>query len=853
MKHPYYIVASSYTPNSEGVRALHHLCDALNAAGQEAWLYLDGWERGELNPALNTPLLDPGTLRRHEEEGRNGIGVYPEVVTENILYTPVVVHWMLNKDGLICGKKINAREGDLFFYYHSGFVPEPGKDYDYLSMPLHDVELFKPAPHRMKHGPLLYVNRIPETEIDLSLFPPDIEILSNQRPVSLLRLAEKLQGATRLYTYELSGTCCLAMLCGCPVVSLEHPRYAQFAYTPELMALLPEGILALSDAPEEIERARKHLPKLREETLRRQSKCQTWLGIFIQKTQAAAQSAVPGSVQAIAAFQSGNFERAIALLTPLLEKEPENPLPPAYLAFIAAEQGEPLAAADFIETAARIAPDCADLKAALGESFLKAERPDLAAKYLEEAIAAQPDLWIAYPAYAQSLHLTGQSEAAVALLRSAVIIPSPAETHIQNVLFEILSQQGDLGEVTRSCLRFSRGLIDDLLAVRCLSHFDPDGQRLLEALGRIQQRQLADVCAVRKDQSENRVGSQTEHSNLPLKIAFLIGDFARERSLGRLPALLCHLPPEKFHITLFINDPHYAHEDNANLCALLAGRGQPIFAMNDADALGALHAAAPDILIDLDAYGPAERLAVFLKAEVPHKFLWGEAPMPPLSPQCRVLTGARLESVMLPCVTLPEMGEYCDLPELPLDAPAVRASEGTPLFGVLTPAIRIDREGWRLFAALLHFHPGSRLLINLARLGKAAQDFIGGVFVGAGVAVSRLRFVHAHTAEELCRFWQEADLGLAPPTDAGDLALPASLWMGRPYLALASPLPWSRRPAAFLELAGAGEWICQTPEDYIERARSIPSAPNPQFRARMKEAGIHDPRIFAQGFAESIG
>jgi hypothetical protein len=76
--------------------------------------------------------------------------------------------------------------------------------------------------------------------------------------------------------------------------------------------------------------------------------------------------------------------------------------------------------------------------------------------------------------------------------------------------------------------------------------------------------------------------------------------------------------------------------------------------------------------------------------------------------------------------------------------------------------------------------------------------------------------------------------------------------MGRPYLALASPLPWSRRPAALLELVGAEEWISQTPEDYIERARKLPPAPNPDFRARMKAAGLDDPILFAQGFAAAM-
>jgi predicted O-linked N-acetylglucosamine transferase (SPINDLY family) len=144
------------------------------------------------------------------------------------------------------------------------------------------------------------------------------------------------------------------------------------------------------------------------------------------------------------------------------------------------------------------------------------------------------------------------------------------------------------------------------------------------------------------------------------------------------------------------------------------------------------------------------------------------------------------------------------------------------------------------------------LLINLKDLGEAAQDFICGEFARASIAAERLRFVRAHTAEDLCKLWQEIDLGLAPPVDAGGLALPTCLWMGKPYLALASPLPWGRRPAALLETVGAAEWVAETPEAYLELSRQTLPAPNPQFRVYMQAAGLNDPVAFAQGFTDSI-
>jgi predicted O-linked N-acetylglucosamine transferase (SPINDLY family) len=168
----------------------------------------------------------------------------------------------------------------------------------------------------------------------------------------------------------------------------------------------------------------------------------------------------------------------------------------------------------------------------------------------------------------------------------------------------------------------------------------------------------------------------------------------------------------------------------------------------------------------------------------------------------------------------------------------------------------VSAEGWQLFAAVLKAVPDSTLLINLKNLGPPATAFISEEFEEAEISRDRLRFVHAENSEALCRLWLEADLGLAPPVDAGELALPTGLWMGRPYLALRSSLPWSRRPAAWLEATGAGQWIAETPADYVALARQFmanrPAAADPALRAKLKELKLNDPAAFAQGFADAL-
>ncbi|MDR0529365.1 MAG: radical SAM protein, partial [Zoogloeaceae bacterium] len=139
---------------------------------------------------------------------------------------------------------------------------------------------------------------------------------------------------------------------------------------------------------------------------------------------------------------AGDYAAAFEPLAAALEQEPDNPLPSAYLAFVAAHQGLIQEARDFITECERIAPHRADLIAAFGETLLKAEQANIAAEYLEKAIGKQPDLYAAYPALGQSLHLCGRHEEAAAILQSVAQIPSAAQTSIRETLLQIQMECG---------------------------------------------------------------------------------------------------------------------------------------------------------------------------------------------------------------------------------------------------------------------------------------------------------------------------------------------------------------------------------------------------------------------------
>lgn len=556
----------------------------------------------------------------------------------------------------------------------------------------------------------------------------------------------------------------------------------------------------------------------------------------------------------VEAFHCDCFAEADAIFADLQYQTPEDPEALAWRAFIRARNGNAAEARDFFARVRALAPARADLGAALGENFLHAGEPALAAEYLREALSIQPDLWMAYPALAQSLFQTGRGEEAVALLESAAHVDSAARDNIRHTLADLLAQRGDLAGLARACLRFSAGMADDLLAAHALACSDPGGERFIAALEKIQNR----LAALAPESFRNAAAPATKPAATPIHIMFMTSDITRASQPGRLAALLAHLPGQDFILSLLCDDKHIA--DPLGLPSTLANLNLFLFdhitltGEDDGIALQHFHETKPDILIDLDAGGPKDRLALFARAQIPHKLLWGETPWPPLLPANKTLAGTALGvDGALPCVPLPGLGEIYDFPELPLaaaDAPGPR-----PVLACLDAANRIGGESWRLFAEALSTHPEATLLLNLGTLGHEAKDFIRSHFIRAGIAPERLDFVRTGSAEELCRLWQSVDFGLCPLIDSGALALPAALWMGRPCLVFDSPLPWSRRAAVLLEAVGAARWIAHDAEEYVGLARRLAHAapaPDPAMRARMKALGLADPSLFARGFAAAM-
>lgn len=289
-EHPYYILAPDYRETSSGVASLHYLCHVLNLNGREA--YICGGQ--VVNPNLKTPLLDPRTQKRHQDEGKVPIAVYPEVVVGNPLGCDVVARFLLNFEGFLTGQSMQAAGSDLLFYSGALIAARHGyPDGDLLCLPTIDVELFSaPAPGSAREGKYLYQNRHPLEQIDYSQLPGDIRLLSMANALSLPELAVLLRKAEVLYTHEWSMTCVIAVLCGCPVIFI--PGYGIDQSFLEASFIGSHGF-AMLDQPHALARASAGLEGALQRYVEKTAPFWQHLEVFIAKTQLAARRESAGN------------------------------------------------------------------------------------------------------------------------------------------------------------------------------------------------------------------------------------------------------------------------------------------------------------------------------------------------------------------------------------------------------------------------------------------------------------------------------------------------------------------------------------------------------------------------------
>jgi len=197
---------------------------------------------------------------------------------------------------------------------------------------------------------------------------------------------------------------------------------------------------------------------------------------------------------------------------------------------------------------------------------------------------------------------------------------------------------------------------------------------------------------------------------------------------------------------------------------------------------------------------------------------------------------------------------YRPIVETPVtDAPCLK--NGYTTFGSFNNPRKITGEVVKLWSAILHLCPGSRLHLKYHRLDNEAVTLnLRNWFRDAGIGEDRLRFSGPSIPSEYFAAYGGIDVGLDPfPYNGGTTTLDAT-WMGVPVVTLAGRLAMQRAGASVLGGLGLTDLIAHTPEQYIKIALYLAdaSAKVPDLRRNLRETMKSSPIMDEAGLVRHV-
>ncbi|KSB88848.1 hypothetical protein AS593_03675 [Caulobacter vibrioides] len=261
--HPIYVYAPPYNAASAGIRALHILVDALNRAGEDAFVFTDVYTLGPQTApdTLRAPTLTTETAKAHKAEGRRPIVVYPEVVSGNPLKASAVVRLVLNVPGLLGGAETYP-DSELVYGYGQRLAEQIGHPDRSLFIPAIDLDEWTPGDGGPRTTVCYYASKYKEVhKAETFGLPDDAVEISRNLANSLQRdeLVELLRRSRALYVFENTALAIEAPLCGCPAVMMPNP-YLSYPIGDKDHGM---GGISWGDAPEDVARATATVDQMR--------------------------------------------------------------------------------------------------------------------------------------------------------------------------------------------------------------------------------------------------------------------------------------------------------------------------------------------------------------------------------------------------------------------------------------------------------------------------------------------------------------------------------------------------------------------------------------------------------------
>ena len=165
--------------------------------------------------------------------------------------------------------------------------------------------------------------------------------------------------------------------------------------------------------------------------------------------------------------------------------------------------------------------------------------------------------------------------------------------------------------------------------------------------------------------------------------------------------------------------------------------------------------------------------------------------------------------------------------QMPPIVPPPMLARGYVTFGCFGSGGKISTPLIELWAKVMHRVPGSRFLIRNNQLStQDNRDFMASRFRRFGIDDSRLTILGGTDRQTILRCYDDIDISLDTWPYCGGNTVAESLWQGVPLVTLKSDRFSGRYGASLLIVAGCGELVANSHEEYVDLAATLAGSPD---------------------------
>ena len=560
---------------------------------------------------------------------------------------------------------------------------------------------------------------------------------------------------------------------------------------------------------------------------------------------------------AFAAIHAGDWPRAASIAARAVAAAPDSPDAHHLLAVTARHTGRLQDAIASLERAVALRPSFFEAWLNLGNAFLEAGEPERALGCYAKAQGINPGSAPLHNNIGNAQRDARRPAEAIAAYRQALTIdPRYASAHanLANVL-------KDLGDAEAAVREFREAL--------ALAPDRPDvWSNLLFTLNCVEAVSAEDVFEQHRAFGERfglRIPRLPEVARRPLggrrlKVGYVSSDLRKHAVATFFEPLLEAHDRERVEVFCYYNQ--MIGDEVTRRLEARAEHFIPVHGIADRDLAARIRADGIDVLVDLNGHTADNRLPVFFWKPAPVQATWlgylGTTGVPAID--------FRITDAHADPAGLTEAFHTEKLWRLPrtlwcyrpyAEAPAVSALPADAARGVTFACLnnpgKIAPGMLALWADILRATQGSRLVL-LASPHPARAAELQRFFAGRGIDPSRLEIVARRPLRDYLALYGRTDIALDTSPYSGGATTCDALWMGVPVVSLATNRSFGRSAATILAIAGLGELVASTPDDYVRCAIGLARERERlrELRASLRDRMMASPLLDASAFASDL-